>query len=254
MGVRDIPLALLAPRRFFARVEDVPLYAWPLLILLTTVTLLGWARVQTGLIDLEVERSVQARIAELERVQRDVVERSALRAMIEQQYKQATFEKLLSRIQAIVARPVAALAQALLIAATLYGVVALSGRKPEWNTLLTICVFAGFADAARLLAELAMMIRFGTLDVYTSLAPLLVLMPGRAQMDPQQLAALAGLLESLDPFIAWYWGIVLVGLSTTSQLRGWAARIICGLCWAMGALLRVGMLAAATGAGGPPQA
>ena len=35
VGVRDIPAALLAPGRVFAKVEDVPAYAWPLVLLLS---------------------------------------------------------------------------------------------------------------------------------------------------------------------------------------------------------------------------
>ena len=139
VGVWDIPLVLLAPRRVFGRVEDVTAWIWPLLIQLTVVTLIGYATVQTGLIDREVERRVRARIAQIESVQRDVVERSELRKMYTREYQTGKFEQLLARIQVIVAEPAQALASALLVAAVLYGIVALTGRKTEWNTLLTIC-------------------------------------------------------------------------------------------------------------------
>ena len=82
VGVRDIPLVLLAPRRLFRRVEDVGAYGWPLVLLLTGVTLIGWATVQTGLIDRQVDQRVNERIAEVDRTQRDVVERSELRGAL----------------------------------------------------------------------------------------------------------------------------------------------------------------------------
>ena len=37
----DIPRALFAPRGMFGRVEDVPAYAWSLVILLASVTVLA---------------------------------------------------------------------------------------------------------------------------------------------------------------------------------------------------------------------
>ena len=50
VGVLDMPLALLSPRRVFAKVEDVPAYGWSLVVLLAAVTLLGYAKVETGLV------------------------------------------------------------------------------------------------------------------------------------------------------------------------------------------------------------
>ena len=72
VGVRDIPLVLVAPRRLFSRVEDVAAWGWPLLLLVTVVALIGYATVQTGLIDREVDRQVGKRIEQIDKVQRDV--------------------------------------------------------------------------------------------------------------------------------------------------------------------------------------
>ena len=66
VGVRDIPLVLLAPRRLFARVEDVTVYGLPLIVLLALVTLVGYATLETGLIDREVDREVNAEIARID--------------------------------------------------------------------------------------------------------------------------------------------------------------------------------------------
>jgi hypothetical protein len=249
VGVREIPLVLLAPRRLFARVEDVAAWGWPLAVLLTLVTLIGYATVQTGLIDREVTRRVQQRIALIDQVQRDVVERSALRELYAAERKKGAFENLLTRIQVVVAEPARALASALLVATALYGVVALTGRKPEWHTLLTICVYAGFIDALRLLMTLVLMLWYESLEVYTSLAPLTRHLVDMETAEPSLAATVWGLLTAVDPFRIWFWVIVIVGLSVTAQLRGWRAWVACTLCWLIAAGARTAVtLASVSGA------
>ncbi len=247
VGVRDIPVALLAPRRVFARVEDVAVWRWPLLILLATVTLIGYATVQTGLIDRQIDARVRDRLAQIDSEQHDVLELSALHDMYEQERKKGEFEKLLARIQVIVAEPAKALACILLIAALLYGVVALTGRKPEWHTLLTVCVFAAFIDVLRLLMTLGLRLRYGTLEADTSLALLARFLAETDGADPMTVAALSGLLSALDPFRVWFWLAVIVGLSATTQLRGWRAWLTCSLCWLTAAGARSALAVAAIG-------
>jgi hypothetical protein len=255
VGVRDIPLALLAPRRLFARVEDVAAWGWPLAVLLAVVTLIGYATVETGLIDREVDRAVDERIRQIDSQQRDVVERSTLRELYDNEHKQGEFTKLLKRMQVILAEPLTALAAALLVAALLYGVTALTGRKPEWHTLLTICVFAGFVDALRLLVMLALRLSYRSLEVDTSLSLLTGLLTDQRGLSPTTLAVVSGLLTALDPFRIWYWLVVIVGLAVTSQLPGWRAWLTCGLSWLVAAGGRCGLEVAmlpGTLGGGPP--
>ena len=242
VGVLDIPLALFSPRRVFARVEDVTAYWWPLTLLLVSVTLIGYAYVETGLIDRAVERRVQANIALLEKTQTDVVERSAMSKMIAEQLKEGEFLRLMARIQAVVIEPIGVLAVVLLIPAMFYGLVALTGKKPEWHTLVTICVFASFADALGALARLLMMIRFETEFVDTSLAPLARLMDVADASAAAPMAGLSGLMTALDPFRIWFWIILAIGLVTTSQLRGWKVWLSCSLCWLLAAAMRAALM------------
>ena len=156
---------------------------------------------------------------------------------------------MLTRIQVVVAEPIRVLATILLISAVFYGAVALTGRKPEWHTLLSICVFASFVDLLSLLMQLGLKLRYATLDIDTSLALLARPFAQAEGADPMQVAALAGGLSALEPFRIWFWLVVVVGLSATAQLRGWRAWAICLLCWlgaaGMRTLLTVGAVAGA---------
>lgn len=248
VGVRDVPLALFAPRRVFARVEDVPAYGWSLVALLVLVTLVGYATVQTGLIDRQVDEQVAAAKARIDVEQRNVVERSELRELYASEEKQGEFTKMLTHMKVIVMEPARMLATVLLTGAVLYGMVALTGRKPEWHTLLTICVFAGFVDLLRLVFRLVLMVRHATLDVDTSAAPAVGLLLGR-DAPPAQVIPLEQLATALDPFRIWFWAVVLTGLAVTSQLKGWRAWGICVLMWLGAAGLRSGMAAASLGSG-----
>lgn len=252
VGVWDVPVALIAPRRVFARVEDVGAYGWALVWLLTAVSLLGWALVQTGLIDREVDRGVQAKIAEIENTQADVVERSALSKMIEDAKQEGEFDRLMTRVAVVGASPLTTLAIVLLIPAAFYGLVALTGRKPEWHTLVTICVFASFADVVGQFTRLALMVHYGTLDVSTSPAGLAQMGDAASKLQGAAALALPAMLSALDPFRVWFWLIMGVGLTTTMQLRGWKAWAACFGFWLIAALARTGL--AVSAAAGPPSA
>ena len=81
---------------------------------------------------------------QLEDNRANLVERGQLRETMENARKQGEFFKTIKRLQVIVLSPVKMLAEYLLIAASLYAVVALTGRKPEYHTLMSICVSSGF--------------------------------------------------------------------------------------------------------------
>ena len=249
VGLFDVPHALFSPQRVFARVEDVPVYGWALIMLLVAVTLIGYAEVETGLVDLEVDRQVEKGIAELEKQQFDVVERSELAKMIQEQRKAGEFLHLMDRIRVVVVNPVVALTTILVLSSLFYALVALSGRKPEWHTLLTICVFASFVDVVAGAVRLGFMLHFETLTVNTSLAALAPMFAPQGEGAAQQAAALSGILSLSDPFRIWFWVVLGVGLATTAQLRGWKVWTSCILFWLVAAGVRTAALSAATAAG-----
>ena len=240
VGVWDVPRVFFAPRALFERVEDIGAYGWAFVWLLTLVTVIGYATIETGLIDRQIDLGIQERLEEIEREYFDVVERSQRRKLIEDEIKKGDFERLMKRVSVVVAEPIKVLAGVLLIAAMLFGVVAMTGRKAEWHTLLTLCIYASYIDCLRLLFRLILMLRYETLEVDTSLAVALrPLMPGAE--NAQNLEHLSNVLTGIEPFAVWFWLIVIVGLSATRQLCGWRAWLTCSLFWMAAAGARMGI-------------
>ena len=205
LGVRHALLIYTAPRLLFTRVEDTGAYGWALVTLLGLVMLLGYAEVQTGLIDRVVDQQTEVALASLEKSQADLVDRVELRERMEDVRKTGVFNKLIFRLGVIVAAPTYLLASLLLIASILYALVALTGRKPEYHTLMSICVYSGFIVLAGCIVRLAMVVYYETTEVDTSLGMLVA--PGK----PTPLSA-------IDPFRVWFWVLVAMGLIVTRQL------------------------------------
>lgn len=214
LGVRHAFLVFTSPSSLFGRVEDTGAYGWSLIVLLTLVALIGYAEVKTGLIDRVVDQRTDEQLAELERTQLHLVDRVELRERMEEIRKGGEFSKLVRRLGAIVLSPAFLLVSALLISSCLYAVVALTGRKPEYHTLLSICVYSAFVHLVACALRLAMMLTYKTIDVDTSLGAL---------ATSKQLLWLSG----IDPFRIWFWVLVAVGLSVTRQLSRRVAIVSC---------------------------
>lgn len=248
VGVLHIPQALFAPRALFSRVEDVAVYGWPLVILLVTVALIGYAYVETGLIDREIDLLVEQQVAQLEMAKIDIVERSELKKQIDTIREGGEFIRLMAKLGVGVFQPIRILVSVLLIPAFFYGLVALTGRKPEWHTLITICVYASFVDALGLLFRLVLMLRYATWRVETSLAALILPFRETPWGEGASANTLSAVLAGFEPFALWFWVVVAIGLSATSQLRGWKVWTACGGFFLLGTASRVAVALLGTGA------
>ena len=226
LGVRHALQVLASPRAVFERVEDTGAYGWALVVLLALVLLIGYAEVQTGLIDRVVDQNTEAALASLEETQAHLVDRVELRERMEDLRKAGEFNKLLYRLGVIVFTPTYLLASFLLIASVLYAIVALTGRKPEYHTLMSICVYAGFIELIGYSVRLAMVIYYRTTEVDTSLRMLAA--PG----EPSPLAA-------IDPFRIWFWVLVAFGLIVTRQLSRRMAIASCAVSGLLAAGVRL---------------
>jgi hypothetical protein len=221
VGARDALRVLLDPPGVFGRIEDTPAYARALVLLLVLTTLLGIATVKTGLIDLEVDRDMERAIATLEREQGEALKRIELSERIQAIMKASVFNKLIMRGAVSLTPPLQLLASVLVIASLLYTVVALAGNKPEYHTLIAICVYASAVDVLGHILRLGMMLAYRTARVDTSLG---LLMGG-----PTQPVGLKSVLTAIDPLRIWFWILVVVGVVTTRQLGRRAAILVCTL-------------------------
>ena len=228
LGVRHGLQVLVSPRIVFECVEDTGAYGWALVVLLAVVLLIGYAEVQTGLIDRVVDRETEAALASLEETQAHLVDRVELRERMDDLRKAGEFNKLLYRLAVVVFAPTRLLASFLLIASVLYAIVALTGRKPEYHTLMSICVYAGFIELVGCLVRFAMVVYYRTAEVDTSLG--LLAAPG----EPSPLVA-------IDPFRIWFWVLVAWGLTVTRQLSRRMAIASCTACGLLAAGVRVAL-------------
>lgn len=226
-GLGEVWRVFTTPAQLFRRVEDTGTYGWALVVLLALVTLTGYVQVQTGLIDRVVDQQTEQQLAELEKSQANLVDRVQLKDAMDSVRKSGEFMKLLSRLGAIVLSPLYLLTSCLLISSMLYAAVALTGRKPEYHTLMSICIFAGFVDLAGALLRLAMMLSYRTTAVETSLGMLAPV--GKPSW-----------LYAVDPFRIWFWVLVAIGLAVTQQLGRRGAIIWCTLLFVIASAVRVG--------------
>jgi ABC-type Na+ efflux pump permease subunit len=225
-------LVYATPRALFSRVVDTGAYGWTLATLLALVTLVGYAEVKTGLIDAVVDKQTEKSLAQLEENQGLLIDRVELKDKMEAARKNGEFNKLMFRLGRIVLTPTYFLASFLIISAILYAVVALTGRKPEYQTLMSICVYSGFVLLVGAIVRIAMVLRNRTTDVDTSLA---MLVPAGTPTP----------LVAVDPFRIWFWVLLAIGLTVTRQL---SRRMAIFCCVSMGLLasgVRVAMAFAA---------
>jgi len=227
-GVRRVWLVFTAPRSLFARVEDTAAYGGALVTLLGLVMLLGYAEVKTGLIDRDVDRRTESALKTLEESQAHLIDRFELRDRMEDLHQAGEFSKLLARLGVIVFAPTYVLGSILLIASVLYAIVALTGRKPEYHTLMSLCVYAAFIDLVGYAVRLAMVVTYRTTAVEPSLAML-----GDPHVPTPLVAA--------NPFWIWSWVLIAMGLMVTRQLSRRMAVVSCVLMGLIAAGIRVAL-------------
>lgn len=221
LGLRHAPWMLIDPVAVFRRMEDTKAYGWTLATLLVMTTLIGLATVETGLIDVGVDQQTEQAIAKLEAEQADLINRMEFAKRVQDLQKAGEFNKLMTRAGAVVAAPLQLLVSVMVIASLLYAAVALSGRKPEYHTLMSICVFASVVELLAAGLRLGLMIGYRTIYADTSLGLLVPWSP--------ETKALKDALAAIDPFRVWFWILVVIGLVVTRQLGRRSAIVSCVL-------------------------
>lgn len=228
LGVRHALLVFSSPRALFDRVEDTGAYGWTLVTLLGLVMLLGYAEVKTGLIDRVVDEKTEKDLGKLEEAHLNLVDRIELKESMEKIRKAAVFEKTITRIGVVALKPMYLLASFMFIASVLYAMAALTGRKPQYHTLMSICVYAGCIELAAFVLQLVMMLYFRTTEIDTSLGALGPI----EKFNP---------LAAIDPFRIWFWVLVGIGLTVTQQLSRRMAIATCSVMCLLAIGARVGL-------------
>ena len=110
----------------------------------------------------------------------------------------------------------------------------MTGRKPEYHTLISICVYARFIELIAYIVRLAMVISYRTTEVDTSLA----LLAEAGRPSPH---------VAIDPFRIWFWVLVALGLIVTRQLSRRVAIVSCALMGLLAGGARIGLAFSAQG-------
>jgi len=228
LGLWQAVQVLYAPRAVFNRAEDTGAYSWALISLLVLVFLAGYVEVQTGLIDRTIARQTEKQLAELEKTQGHLLDRVELRDRMDVIRKAGEFNGMLTRLGVMVLSPGYFLGSFLFISAILYAFVALTGRKPEYHTLMSICVYAGCVELVGVLVRLSMVMYYGSGGITTSLAMI---------AEPNKGTPLA----AVDPFRIWFWVLVCIGLIVTRQLSRRMAIVSCSLMALTAGAVHIGL-------------
>jgi hypothetical protein len=127
--------------------------------------------------------------------------------------KKAVFDKLFARVVRLVGAPAWLLLGVAVVASLLFLTVALWGTgKADFRLLWGVVVFASCVELPRLAVRVALITGVHATRVETSLAAFL---PG-----PRAGLAAFLLLRRFDPFEAWFWALVGLGLWKTGQMSG----------------------------------
>jgi hypothetical protein len=232
--LRDLASLYLRPGTLFAELPRWNRSAAALLLLMALQALYALGVVSTGVLDYEIDADTQKAMSRYADQPHSDESAEDVNRMLDALAKGGTFTKLLTRVLLVAGGPVQVAATAGLLASVLFVVVALRGTaKPDFHLLAAVAVFAAYALVPRLLVRLFLMSQLQVSRVETSAAAFV--------LPPQVGLGLYLLLRRLDPFDAWYWALVGLGLWKTGQLSARAALVTVVVLAVLVALLQAGL-------------
>jgi hypothetical protein len=200
------------PGELFVELPQRNRFGLVLVLLVFVQFLYGVAVISTGVPEYETNRRVQqARQRYLRRVAEDEGPEKQAKTL-EDFDKEAVFLRQWKRVMLLAVAPIGLLAWVGLLAGILFLMVALRGGKPSFGVLAGVVTFAALVEVPRLLVRLWLTAQLHAGRVETSAAAF----AGGPQVG------LGGyiLLRRLDPFDAWFWCLIGLGLARTGQLPG----------------------------------
>lgn len=207
----DLFRVYFRPGALFAELPVVNRAAAALWLLLALYVVQAALMLSTGVHAYEIERNTQRGMArEAERLPGDENADELVRNL-EAMEKKAVFDRLLNRLVLLVGGPLRVLIGVVTVAGLLYAVVALRGTaKADFALLAGIAVFAACTQVPRLLLQLYLVGELHASRIETSAAAFVT--------APQTSLGAYLLLRRLDPFDAWYWLLIGLGVWKTGQL------------------------------------
>jgi hypothetical protein len=232
--LRDLVNLYLRPGTLFAGLPVRNRSAAALLLLMALQALYAAGVVSTGVLDYEIDADTQKVMSRYADQPHSDESAEDVNRVLDALAKGGTFTKLLTRVLLIAGGPVQAAAAAGLLASVLFVVVALRGTaKPDFHLLAAVAIFAAYALVPRLLVRLFLVSQLQVSRVETSAAAFVA--------PPYVSLGLYLLLRRLDPFDAWYWALVGLGVWKTGQLSGRAAVVTVVVLAVLAALLQVAL-------------
>jgi len=209
----DLLRLFVSPGTLFGRLPETNRSGGALLVLLVAQLLCAGFLVFTGVPDYEIATKTQQDIARIDEQLKGDENSEERTRTVDALEKAAVFNKLSVRVGLLLGWPlrlllgVAVVASLLFLAATFWG-----AAKADFRLLWGVTVFASCVELPRLLLVGFLVARLQVQRVETSLAVLL----SSPRADPFAFL----LLRRLDPFEAWYWALVGLGLWKTGQMSG----------------------------------
>jgi Yip1 domain len=230
----DMVRLFTSPSTLFANLPFVNRAGGALLVLIAAQLVASALVISTRVPDYEISvRAEKESTRAAEQLKGDDNSEELAR-ILEALDKKAVFDKLFARVLLFIGGPVRLLLGVAVVASLLFLAVALGGAsKVDFRVLWGIVVFASCVELPRLLLRVILVAGVHATRVETSLAAFL----------PGQRAGLGAflLLRRLDPFEAWYWVLVGLGLWKSGQMSGRRA-LLAALALALFAALVQGCL------------
>jgi hypothetical protein len=209
----DLFSLYVQPSDLFARLPRWNRSAPALLLLLLLHALFGLALASTRVLDYEIDRRTQRVLGRQADLPPTDAAADELNRTLDGIEKAGVFAKMLARVQLVAGGPLRVLVGVGVLAGLLFVVVAFAGRaKPDFSLLAGLAVFAAYVEVPQLLLRLWLVAQLQASRVEATAAAFAV--------GPQVGLGAYLLLRRLDPFAAWYWCLIGLGLWKTGQLSG----------------------------------
>jgi hypothetical protein len=212
---RDILAVFFRPAALFRELPRTNRVASALILLMVFQALYGLGLYATGVLNYEIDVETQKKISGLRQHPPAKEDAAKFASELETIEKGAIFQKEVSRVWLLAGEPIVLSVGLCVLSGMLFLVVALRGGKPNFSVLLGVTAFASYVELPRLLMRLLLIAQLHVSRVETSAAAFF----SSADVGLGNYL----LLRRLDPFEAWFYFLVGLGVYQSGQVKRRAA-------------------------------